>query len=122
MPHDGSHREHEPPDTSPSGVEVQLLDDADQRYADILPEQAAASIYKVVAADPRVARPAGQWNTLEIDCRGQNYRVTHNGVVVLDASGEKVPELAKRQVRGYLGLQDHREPVWFRNVRIKETD
>jgi hypothetical protein len=120
VPHDGTHREQEPPDNDPSGVEVQLLDDADKRYADILPEQFAASIYKVAGAQQHVGHPAGQWNTMEIDCHDTTYRITHNGVVVVDVNAEKVPELAKRQLRGYLGLQDHREPVWFRNVRIKE--
>jgi hypothetical protein len=121
VPHDGTHREQEPPDNDPSGVEVQLLDDADKRYADILPEQFAASIYKVAAAQQHVGHSAGQWNTLEIDCHGTAYRISHNGMVVVDVNAEKVPELAKRQMRGYLGLQDHREPVWFRNVRIKEN-
>ncbi len=107
VPHDGAHREHEPGETHATGVEVQLLDDAADRY-------------KAVPASAHVSRPAGEWNTLEIDCQGPKYQVTHNGVLVVDADNEKFPELKRRELRGYLGLQDHREPVWFRNVRIIE--
>lgn len=120
VPHDGAHREHEPEEMKESGVEVQLLDDAAKRYANIEPEQFSASLYAVAPASPHVSRPAGAWNTLEIDCRGTSYRVTHNGVLVVDGDGEKYPELAKRELKGYLGLQDHREPVWLRNIRISE--
>ncbi len=117
VPHKGDHRGRELAD-GPSGVEVQLLDDAAERYADIKPEQFAGSIYAVAPANPHVSRPAGEWNTLEIDCRGTKYRVVHNGVTVIDVDAEKFPELVTREMRGYLGLQDHREPVWFRNIRI----
>jgi len=120
VPHDGAHREHDPGETHPSGVEVQLLDDVADRYKAIEPAQFSASIYKAVPASAHVSRPSGEWNTLEIDCQGPKYRVTHNGVLVIDADNEKFPELKRRELRGYLGLQDHREPVWFRNVRLIE--
>jgi hypothetical protein len=55
---------------------------------------------------------------LEINCRGTAYRVSLNGVVVVDATEDKFPDLKLRQLRGYLGLQNHSEHVWFRNVRI----
>jgi hypothetical protein len=120
VPRGGAHRGRELADGNPSGVEVQLLDDAAERYAQIKPEQFAASIYAVVPASTHVSRPAGQWNTLAIDCQGTTYRVTHNGIVVVDADATKFPELEERETRGFLGLQDHREPVWFRSIRIRE--
>lgn len=111
VPADGAHREG-------GGVEVQLLDDAAERYQDIKPGQFGGSIYLVAPATQHVSRPAGEWNTMEINCRGTSYRVTHNGVVIVDASGSAFPELEKRFVSGYLGLQNHDEEVWFRNLRI----
>ncbi len=111
VPLDGAHREG-------GGVEVQLLDDADERYRDIEPGQYCGSVYKVAPATVHVARPAGQWNTMEINCRGTSYRVTHNGVVVVDADERTFPELKDRYRQGYLGLQNHSEPVWFRNLRL----
>lgn len=111
VPADGAHREG-------GGVEVQILDDGDERYKNISPGQFCGSVYKVAPATEHVSRPAGEWNTMEINCRGTSYRVTHNGVVVVDATAEEFPELERRLPRGYLGLQNHREEVSFRNLRI----
>ena len=121
VPLDGDHRGKELSGGKPSGIEVQLLDDAAERYKDLQPYQYSGSLYAIVAASPRVGRPAGRWNTFEIDCRGTDYRVVHNGVTVVDAKGEATAELKERLVRGYLGLQNHSEEVWFRNIRIAEA-
>jgi hypothetical protein len=115
VPKDGAHH---PRKEGGAGVEIQILDDADERYRAIKPYQFSGSVYAIAAAEPRVSRPAGQWNTLEIECRGTSYRVTHNGVVVADAKEAEFPALKERQLAGYLGLQNHSEEVWFRNLRI----
>ena len=101
-----------------AGLEVQVLDDAAERYKNLQPYQFTGSLYAIVAAEPRVARPAGQWNTLEINCCGTHYRVVHNGVAVVDANGEQYPELKKRLLEGFLGLQNHSEEVRYRHLRL----
>jgi hypothetical protein len=101
-----------------SGIEVQILDDGADRYRNLKPYQYCGSLYAIVPADPRVSRPAGHWNTLEIDCRQMAYRVVHNGVEIINATAEQVPELATRRTDGYLGLQNHSEEVDFRHLRI----
>jgi 3-keto-disaccharide hydrolase len=111
VPADGAHREG-------GGAEVQILDDGADRYKNIEPGQFCGSVYKVAPATRHVSRPAGQWNTMEINCCGSRYRVTHNGVVVVDATAAQFPELGRRFQKGYLGLQNHREEVWFKNLRI----
>jgi hypothetical protein len=118
VPEGGAHRGKEIDGDVPAGVEVQLLDDASDRYKDIAAYQFCGSIYAIAPARQRVSRPAGQWNTLEIDCRGTSCQVTHNGILVVDATEAEFPELKNRLVRGYLGLQNHSEHVWFRNIRI----
>jgi len=100
------------------GVEVQILDDAAKNYAKLKPYQFSASIYKIAAAEPRVTRAAGEWNSLEIDCRGTSIVVVHNGIEVVRAAAAEYPELAERLGKGYLGLQNHSEHVWYRNLRI----
>ena len=101
-----------------SGIEVQVLDDAAERYSGLKPYQFSGSLYAIVAAEPRVSRPAGQWNTLEINACGPSYRVVHNGIEVVNADPAAAPELQRRRSEGFLGLQNHKEPVWFRNLRI----
>lgn len=111
VPADGAHREE-------GGAEVQLLDDAAERYKNIEPGQFCGSVYKVAPATQHVSRPAGEWNTMEIDCRGTSYRVKHNGTLVVDANESQFPELKARFQKGYLGLQNHSEEVWFRHLRV----
>jgi hypothetical protein len=112
VPADGNHH------GEGSGIEVQILDDAADRYKNLKPYQFTGSLYAIVPADPRVARAAGQWNTLEIQCRGTSYRVTHNGIDVIAADENMAPELRQRRITGHLGLQNHSEEVWFRHLRI----
>jgi len=44
--------------------------------------------------------------------------VIHNGVQVIKAGEADSAELGKRRKKGFLGLQNHSEEVWFRNVRV----
>jgi hypothetical protein len=118
VPKNGAHRGSDSGSTVPSGVEIQILDDQADRYKNLQPYQYSGSVYAIAAANPRVSEPAGTWNTLEINCSGPGYRITHNGVVVIDATIEQFPELGRRQQKGYLGLQNHSEEVWFRNLRV----
>jgi hypothetical protein len=117
VPENGNH--HRDNDTlPPAGFEVQVLDDAADQYRTLKAYQYSASVYDIGGADPRVSRPAGEWNTLEILCQGQHVTTVHNGVKVVDVDAETHPLLALRQTRGYLGLQNHSTVVKFRHLRI----
>ena len=117
VPKDGAHR-GKSANQDQAGVEVQILDDQAERYAKLKDYQYCGSVYAIAPSTQRVGREAGQWNSMEIDCRGTRYRVTLNGVVIVDADADAFPELAERLTKGYLGLQNHSEEVWFRNLRI----
>lgn len=112
VPKDGNHH------GAGAGIEVQVLDDRAETYATLKPYQYTGSLYAIVAADPRVGREVGEWNTLEIDCRGTSYVIVHNGVQVVRAGEQENAELAKRLTKGFLGLQNHSEQVWFKDLRI----
>jgi hypothetical protein len=101
-----------------SGIEIQILDDPHPRYTDLKPYQYTGSVYAIAPAQRGTCLPAGQWNQMEINCLGPNYRVTHNGSVVVDATAAEFPELLKRRQSGFLGLQNHSEEVFFRNIRV----
>jgi hypothetical protein len=112
VPGDGNHH------GAGAGIEVQILDDDADRYRDLQPYQFCASLYAVAPAARGSARPPGTWNSLDIRCAGRRYTITHNGQVVLNVSEQDFPELAVRLTRGFLGLQNHSEAVWFRHLRI----
>jgi hypothetical protein len=101
-----------------AGVEIQVLDDKADRYKALKPYQYTGSVYAVVPANQHVSREAGQWNSLEINCRGSAYHIVHNGVTIVAADESTWPGLKGRLVSGFLGLQNHSEEVWFRNLRL----
>ena len=109
---DGAHRD------PGQGVEIQVLDDRAERYRNLKPYQYTGSVYAIAAAEKHVGRDPGQWNALEIDCRGTHYKIIHNGITIVDADANAFPELGGRRLTGYLGLQNHSEEVWSRNIRV----
>lgn len=115
VPADGNHH------GDGAGVEIQVLDDKAERYASLKPYQYTGSVYAIAPAEKHVGREAGQWNSLEIDCRSSSYVVTHNGIVIVRADAASFPEVARRLGKGFLGLQNHSEEVWYRNVRLGKS-
>lgn len=112
VPKDGDHH------GAGAGIEVQLLDDQAKKHRDLKPYQYTGSLYAIAPATKHVGKPAGEWNSLSIECQGKRYRVVHNSELILDADDRSQPELKGRKTTGYLGLQNHRSEIWFRNVRI----
>jgi hypothetical protein len=112
VPADGNHH------GDGAGVEIQVLDDKAERYKDLKPYQYTGSVYAIAPAKEHVGREAGQWNSLEIDVKGTRYRIIHNGVTIIDASDAEFPEIKGRRASGFLGLQNHSEEVWYKNLRL----
>ncbi|QDU62213.1 hypothetical protein Pan216_30800 [Planctomycetes bacterium Pan216] len=103
--------------TSREGMEIQLRDDGATKGK---PSSGhTGSIYQAVASNEFVSRPAGEWNELEIDCRGDRVRVTLNGKTINDADVSQVEKLKDRPREGYIGLSAHTNNVRFRNIRLR---
>jgi hypothetical protein len=117
IPANGNHH-HSDEKEPPAGFEVQVLDDNAEKYTKLKSLQFTGALYGIVGPSQRVARPAGTWNELEIDCKDSHVVVVHNGVRVVDATGEEHPALALRKVEGHLGLQNHSTVVRYRDLRI----
>ncbi|MCW5937555.1 MAG: DUF1080 domain-containing protein [Fimbriimonadaceae bacterium] len=114
-----------------TGPEYQVLDDA--KHADGKdPLTSAASLYGLVARGKKVVRPAGVWNEGRIVARGGKVEHWLNGVKVLEydtaapdweakvkaSKFGSMPDFAKNRA-GHIVLQDHGDPVAYRNLRIK---
>ncbi len=63
------------------------------------------------AADKRV-RPAGEWNAVELTCKGKDVDFWVNGGVVNEWRDCQVP-------RGFVGLEAEGYRIEFRNVKVK---
>ncbi len=110
-----------------AGMEIQILDDDDEQYKDLVPAQYTGGIYYQVAAKRGAAKPPGEWNTYEITCRGPQVKVILNGEVINDLSVDRVtkgegghPALADRPEIGSIALQSHESRVDFRHLSIKD--
>lgn len=111
-------------DPSYTGIEIQILDDNDDRYKELKPYQYCGSIYGVVPAKRGQTRPPGEWNAMEILAQGTKVKVILNGETIVDADLADHPDAVKERPGsarkdGYIGLQSHSEPVEFRNIEIK---
>jgi len=119
-----------------SAPEMQILDN--ERHPDAKLGQngnrQAGSLYDLIPANPQNARPAGEWNHVEIqvDHGRVSLRQNEQTVVAYELGS---PDFQARVAaskfkgsrgfieptrRGHIGLQDHGNEVWFRNLRIRE--
>lgn len=97
------------------GMEFQLFGD----HGEEPHKNGTGAIYDVVAPRANASRPAGEWNVMEIQCNGASVKAELNGIVIHDLDLNDIQELRVRLRDGFIALQDHGSPVWFRNIRIK---
>lgn len=109
------------------GMEIQILEDSDPKWAKLRPAQYHGSIYDVVPAERGALKPAGEWNEEEITANGRRIKVVVNGRTVVDADLDTItdPAVLKKhpglqRTSGHVGFLGHNDYVEFRNIRIKE--
>ncbi len=112
--------------------EMQILDDDGHRDG-LSRLTAAGSNYALHPAPEGVVRPAGEWNHFRLVVDGARVEQYMNDVhvvtyelwspeweaLVAESKFAEWPEYG-RATRGHIGVQDHGDPVWFRNIKIRE--
>lgn len=116
--------------------ELQVLDSYEnETYFD----GQAASIYKQTPPAVNAMRPPGEWNTYDIFWTAPRFdddgklvspayiTVMHNGVLVLnhfellgDTPFHRAPQYNSHGPKGPIALQDHGNPVRFRNIWVRD--
>ncbi|WP_419569870.1 3-keto-disaccharide hydrolase [Rheinheimera sp.] len=114
--------------------EIQILDN--ERHPDNkLATHLSGSLYDMVASPVASQKKAGEWNTARIRLEKFRLQVWQNGTLVTDiqigsddwkklVAASKFADWAgfASNKRGHIGLQDHGDPVWFKNIKIKELN
>jgi cytochrome c len=117
-----------------SGPEMQILDNSCHPDAKIDKHQ-AGDLYDLIASEPKTVKPAGEWNTIKIRIENGDLTFWQNGTVVVDTklwtpewdemvAGSKFAKMPKfgTAKKGKIVLQDHGDPVWFRNIKARNLD
>jgi hypothetical protein len=119
----------------PVGHEYQIIDDArhpDGQKAE--GKRVTAAFYDVLKTQvPTPLKEPGQVNRSRIWVKGQHVEHWLNGVKVLEyelGSKEVLEAVAQSKfkttpgfgtrMKGHILLQDHNDPVWYRNIRIRD--
>lgn len=109
------------------GLELQVLDSEDPKYAKLDPRQYHGSVYGLVPAHRGYLRPNGEWNFQQVTMRGSKIKVELNGFTILDADLSEVKESKDGPVppgatvkTGHFGFAGHHDPVAFRNISMRE--
>lgn len=119
-----------------SAPEMQVLDN--ERHPDAKlgknNNRKAGSLYDMIPANPQNAKPAGEWNHVKIVAKNGNVEFWQNDAKVVtftmgtdewkkmcaDSKFKGWPDFVNNEGKsGYIGLQDHGNDVWYKNIKIK---
>jgi hypothetical protein len=122
----------------PKSVEIQIADDFAEKWAKSPASWHCGAVFGHVAPTAGLVKPAGEWNKMLIEARGQHLKVWLNGMLAseLDMAkwtsaktnpdGSEIPAwlstpLAEMPTKGRIGFQGKHgdATIWLRNIRIK---
>lgn len=121
----------DPQDEVQTGFEIQILDSYGKEVPD---KHDFGALYDIAAPTMNAAKPAGEWNQVRVTADGPHVVVELNGQTVVDVDLSQWTEAgrnpdgtpnkfrrpyAEMTHAGYLGIQDHGDELWFRNLRVK---
>ena len=116
-----------------TGPEIQVLDDAKHPDGKIAKHN-AGDLYDLIAHNNKKAvKSAMEWNHVNIKCVNGALTIKVNGIITVQTqlwndawknlvAGSKFAAYKDFGVykKGRIGLQDHGDKVWYRNIKIRE--
>ena len=128
-----------------SAPECQVLDN--ERHPDAKlgkdNNRQSSSLYDMIPAKPQNAKPAGQWTKVRIRVKDGHVQHFQNDVEVLSydlwtpawtallqdskfseknwpVAFDLLNNCGGPEHKGFIGMQDHGDNVWYRNIKVKE--
>jgi hypothetical protein len=114
-----------------TGPEMQVLDNSCHPDAKITKHR-AGDLYDLITSAPETVKPALEWNLAEIKSQNGTLEFYLNGVKVVSTTmwdegwkkmiaGSKFKDMKDfgTYKKGRIGLQDHGNNVWFKNIKIR---
>ncbi|MBE0537504.1 MAG: DUF1080 domain-containing protein [Phycisphaerae bacterium] len=116
-----------------TGIEIQIYDS----FGGEPGKHSCGAIYDCLAPEKNAVKKAGEWNHLTVMAMGSRLRVTMNNEPIINMNLDdwteagKNPDGIKNKFKtaykdmarsGAIGFQDHGNPVWYRNMKIRTID
>ena len=115
-----------------TSIEVQIHDTTDgTRHGQ------CGAVYDCLSPSRKMVKKTGEWNRYTITCKANKIYVVLNGEQIIDmdlnqwTEAHKNPDGTPNKFNtaykdmprvGHIGLQDHGDQLWFRNIKIKVLD
>lgn len=108
----------------PTGPELQLEESASKKGENTTFHDCAGLMMgaPIRRADKNVFKGPNTWNRMLVFQKDKKLKVWHNGRKVHDIDLKDVPHVKNHPARGFIGLQDHGLPVFYRNFAIKSLE
>lgn len=114
-----------------TGPEMQILDDDNHPDGQIKTHR-SGDLYDMISANSSKLNPIGEWNLFEIKAYNGRLEFYMNGTRVVQVNQwddgwyeliekskfKSLPDFGRHK-KGKIALQDHGDPVWFRNIKIR---
>ena len=118
-----------------TGPEYQILDNDAHPDANEGEDRHAGANYDMHAPAKQVVKPVGEWNQARIVANGALIEHWLNGELIVsyelwsDAWKARIAESKwidmpdyGMETSGHICLQDHGDPVWYRNIRVRRLE
>jgi hypothetical protein len=113
-------------DAAYTGMEIQILDNSDPKYADLKDYQFNGSLYTLAPAKKEGLKTVGEWNHERVTVSNPGLTVELNGKIILranldDLSTRHPDHKGVKRRAGHIAFLGHGDRVAFKNIEITES-